>query len=129
MNQPPLHDGDAAAAFVDSTALAAERALHRSQRALHQGLDALSTGVDDASQRAGGAYDALASEAQDLKRRGLGALHDSSQYLREQASRMSDSTVRYIQREPVRSVLIAAGVGAGLMLLATALTRQAGARR
>ncbi len=53
-----------------------------------------------------------------LARRGVDAVRDGSQQLRERALRVSDSTVGYIKDEPVKSVLIAAVAGAALFALA-----------
>src|SRR3990167_3797546 len=47
--------------------------------------------------------------------RGLHAVQDSALQLREKAANTGDVTVRYIQNEPVKAVLIAAATGAALM--------------
>ena len=43
--------------------------------------------------------------------------------LREQASHTTEATVRYIQRDPLKAVLIAAASGAALMALVSLLSR------
>ena len=49
--------------------------------------------------------------------RGIDAVHDGALQLRNKAQSGSDATVLYIQREPIKSVLIAAATGAALMAL------------
>jgi hypothetical protein len=58
-----------------------------------------------------------------LARRGIDAVRDSSQRLRDEAWRFSDDTVRRVRTEPVKSLLIAAAAGAALMALVGLLTR------
>ena len=58
-----------------------------------------------------------------LAERGVHAVQDSAQHLRDNALRASDSTVRYIRNEPVKAVLIAAAAGATLMALVSLLVR------
>ena len=42
---------------------------------------------------------------------------DSGQHLRDRAQHAGDSGLRYVRGEPVKSLLMAAAVGAGLMAL------------
>jgi len=61
--------------------------------------------------------DKLAEQASALAQRGVDAMRDRSQQVREQALRASDNTLNYIKDEPVKAVLIAAVTGAALMAL------------
>lgn len=63
-----------------------------------------------------------------LAQRGVDAVRDSSQQLRDAAWRASDNTVRLVRDEPVKSMLIAAAAGAALMALVGLLTRSRAAR-
>jgi ElaB/YqjD/DUF883 family membrane-anchored ribosome-binding protein len=45
------------------------------------------------------------------------------QKLRDQAEQATDCTVKYIQHDPIKSMLIAASVGAALMALVGLFTR------
>ncbi len=65
---------------------------------------------------------ALAQQAGDLTQHGLDAVRDSSRQLRDKAQRASDVTVRYIQDEPVKAMLIAAATGAALMALVSLIS-------
>jgi hypothetical protein len=58
-----------------------------------------------------------------LARRGIDAVRDSSQQLRDVAWRVSDDTARRVRNDPVKSMLIAAAAGAALMALVGLLTR------
>jgi len=55
---------------------------------------------------------------------GLDAVRDGSQQLRDRAQHASRCTIRYVEDEPVKAVLIAAAVGAVLMLGLNLLTRR-----
>ena len=67
--------------------------------------------------------EAAPSQASALAQRGVDSVRDTAQQLRERALRASDGTVNYIRDEPVKSMLIAAATGAGLMALLSLLTR------
>jgi ElaB/YqjD/DUF883 family membrane-anchored ribosome-binding protein len=70
--------------------------------------------------------DRAAAQADALAARGLEAVRDGSQRLRESARHASEGTVHYIQAEPLKSVLIAAATGAALMALVSLLSRSRG---
>ena len=126
LNAPNAIVGDnAAAILIDSAAQSADTAIRSSQRVANQTLDQLAESVDNARAQAGPALNRLANDAQALTRRGVDAVRAGSQQLRGQASRATDSTVGYIQAEPVKSMLIAAAVGAVLMALITLVGRAA----
>ncbi|MDP3083479.1 MAG: hypothetical protein Q8N44_07295 [Rubrivivax sp.] len=61
--------------------------------------------------------DRASQQASALAQRGVDALHDGSQHLRQASLRARDSTLDYIKDEPVKSVLIAAAAGAALVAL------------
>lgn len=63
---------------------------------------------------------ALAGEA---ARRGAHQLSESTQHVKARLHDASDSAIAYVKDEPVRAMLIAAGVGAALMALAGMLGR------
>jgi len=62
-------------------------------------------------------------QASRLAQRGLDALHEGSQSLRNRARHASDSTTGYIQAEPMKAMLIAAAAGAAVMGLISLLSR------
>ncbi len=127
MSNLPSQLADKAASLVDSAADGADNAIRSSQRSAHQSLDGLqgrlSDGLAEASARGHAAFDPLINEASDLARRGADSVRRGSEQLRHQALQARDSTLGYIQHEPVKAVLIAAGVGAAAMLLLGLATR------
>ncbi len=66
--------------------------------------------------------DKLMEQTSQLAQRGLDAVHDGALQLRDKAHLGTDATVHYIQREPIKSVLIAAATGATLMALVSLMT-------
>lgn len=68
----------------------------------------------------------LATQAEDLAHRGVGAVRHGSQQLRERAHDASDRGINYVREEPVKAVLIAAAAGAAVMLLANLLSQRRG---
>lgn len=66
----------------------------------------------------------VADKAGAMAERGLGALREGSNDLRNAAMRTSDRTVEYIQSDPVKSVLMAAAAGAVMMALVGLLARR-----
>ena len=65
----------------------------------------------------------LQEQTSKMAQRGMDAVHDTALQLREQAQLSTDATVQYIQREPIKSVLIAAATGATLMAVVGLLNR------
>lgn len=59
----------------------------------------------------------LQEQTSQLAHRGIDAVHEGALQLRDKAQMGTDATVQYIQREPIKSVLIAAAAGATLMAL------------
>jgi ElaB/YqjD/DUF883 family membrane-anchored ribosome-binding protein len=64
-----------------------------------------------------------AEQATAFAQRGIDVVRDGSQQVRDKAQRASETTVRYIKDEPVKSVLIAAAAGAAIMALVSLLSR------
>ncbi len=97
-----------------------ERARAQGQAALEQAQDTLHEwrdNVDPVVQK-------LATKAQDLARQSLDMASEASQKAQRSLSRYADVTTRYVAQQPMRSVLIAAGVGAAVALLVAALRQR-----
>lgn len=76
-----------------------------------------------------GAAPALQNAAErlsDLAHEGMSSVRDSTQRLSDQARRASHQTALYIQQDPLKSVLIAAAIGAGAMALISLFSRSGG---
>lgn len=114
--------GDEASNMAHDAALGTEHAIRSTQHLAQQGLDGLGT----ARAQTGAALQQLAHDTSALTHRGMEALRDGGQQLREKSSHARQATAEYIQHEPIKSVLIAAAVGAGLMGLLTLLSRHRG---
>lgn len=127
LKNPNTSLGDNAANLADAAKQATDEVILASQRVAHNTANHLADTFDDARTSADRALDRISTEGERLVRRGVDAVKDRSQQLREQALRASDSTVGYVKDEPLKAVLIAAAVGAALMALITIGSR-AGAR-
>ena len=123
MNTTIRSSSEAAAKMIDHAGLGADQAIQSGQRAVHQAMDAVADGMDSTRNRVGAAVDDLAKGATDMAQRGGDMLRQRGQQLQRQAVDARDATVGYIQEEPLKAVLIAAGVGAGLVLLGSLLSR------
>lgn len=65
----------------------------------------------------------LQAEASHLSQRGLKAVREGTQQLREKADRASELTQNYVKGDPVKALLIAAATGAALVALIGLMTR------
>lgn len=108
---------------ADQAAAGTQNAIRSTQRATDQAFDTLSNKVDDVRNAAGPTLARVSSQAEAAARRGMEAVRDTSQQLRERALRAQDTTVGYIKDEPIKSMLIAAATGALLMALVSLMGR------
>jgi ElaB/YqjD/DUF883 family membrane-anchored ribosome-binding protein len=105
----------------DNAADTAQGAIRSTQRTTDQALNRLSDTVDDVRSKAGPMLNKVTSQAEAAARRGMDAVRDTSQQLRERAVQASDMTVAYVKDEPIKAMLIAAATGAVLMGLISML--------
>lgn len=101
--------------LADQAAASADQAIRSTQRVANQALDGLSGGVQHLKEQASPLLDRATDQASTLAHRGVDAVREGTQQVRDQALRASRGTVDYIREEPVKSVLVAAAVGAALM--------------
>ncbi len=90
------------------------------------GLDTLQDGVDELRDDLPSAHSKLtrmAIEADALARRGIARARDAADTARQKAAQAGESTVGYIQDQPVKSVLIAAATGAAIAAVVAWATR------
>jgi ElaB/YqjD/DUF883 family membrane-anchored ribosome-binding protein len=109
--------------MTDNAADAAQGAIRSTQRTTDQAFDRLSETVEGVRSKAGPMLNKVASQAEAAARRGMDAVRDTSQQLRERAVQAQDLTVAYVKDEPIKAMLIAAATGALLMGLITLLSR------
>ncbi len=128
MNNPIKTLGDDVSTLTHDAAQAAEHSMRSMQRTTQQGLNRMADELDDARAQTRSALKQLNRDAESLRQRGMDVVRDGSHQLREKSAHMRDATTTYIQHEPVKSMLMAAAVGAALMGL-VALFSRSGDRR
>lgn len=109
--------------IADHAAYTAEGAIRSTQRAADGALDSLSSKIDDVRSQAAPMLSKVTSQAEAAARRGIDAVRDTSQQLRDKATQASDMTVAYVKDEPIKAMLIAAATGALLMGIVTMMAR------
>jgi ElaB/YqjD/DUF883 family membrane-anchored ribosome-binding protein len=113
----------AASNAADQAVETADNAIRSTTRFADDSLETLSNRVQDARDQAAPVLSRVAERAEALTRRGVSAVRETSDQVRERALRASDATVGYIKDEPVKSILIAAAAGAALMALVGLISR------
>ena len=83
-----------------------DEAIRSGQEAAHRAVDQMADGAGRMAERAG-----------QWTQRGTQALREQGQHLRDGARHMTDSTIVHIRHAPLKSVLIAAAIGAVLGML------------
>ncbi len=109
--------------LADQAAHSADNAIRSTQQVANHAFDGLAVKVQDVRDQATPLLNRASEQASALAQRGLDAVRDSSQQLRDKAVRASDTTVQYIKDEPVKAMLIAAATGAALMALVSLMGR------
>ena len=94
----------------------AKHATHSAADQVNQSLHAL---VQEVSPK----LTSMAERVAQMSRQGMAAMQNGQHHLSDSLHDAKDGTVSYIRHEPVKSVLIAAAVGAGLVTMLTLLTR------
>lgn len=111
--------GEQVSSAADSPARSLQQGIDSAARSAQHGIDsatdALSSKVENLRSQAEPLLNRVSAQAEAAARRGIDAVKDGSQQLREKALRASDSTVAYVKDEPVKAMLIAAATGAVLM--------------
>ena len=108
---------------ADNAAAGAQNAIRSTQRAADSALDRMSEKVDEVRSHAAPILNKVTSQAEAAARRGMDAVRDTSQQLREKATQASDMTVAYVKDEPIKAMLIAAATGALLMGIISMMSR------
>lgn len=98
-------------------AVSADRAFPSTPRVADDARFALSGSAQDVHGQDAPTPNRTRDQLGALAQRGVDAVRDGSQQLRDKALRASDSAVGYVKDEPVKSMLIAAATGAALMAL------------
>lgn len=109
--------------YTDKATQKADDAIKSTQRMANDAMDSLSDKVEDLRSQAGPTINRLATQAEDAARRGIAAVKENTQQLREKAMQATDTTVTYIKDDPIKAMLIAAATGAALMALVSMMGR------
>ena len=78
--------------------------------------------VSDLRSSIDAAIDIFAAKNQQLARHGIDLAVDAKERAQKQFNRAAGATTQYVSQQPLRSVLIAAGVGAAVALMVAALS-------
>lgn len=108
---------------TSSLTQAAENAARQTSRNAQQGMDRVADSFNDARHQTSDTLRQLAHSTEELAHRGMDVMRDSAGQLRDKSLHVKDATTHYIQDEPVKSMLIAAAVGATLMGLVAMFSR------
>ncbi len=108
---------------ADKAANAVQGAIRSTHKVADNALDGLATKVEDAREQTEPMLSRVTSQAEAAARRGIEAVRDTSQQLRDKAMRASDSAVGYVKEEPIKAMLIAAATGALLMGIISLMSR------
>jgi len=109
--------------LADQASHTADNAIRSTQRLGNDAIDSLAGSAQDLRNEVTPMINRAGEQASAFAQRGVNAVLDSSQHLRDSAQRASDNTVMYIKDEPLKSMLIAAATGAALMALVGMLSR------
>jgi ElaB/YqjD/DUF883 family membrane-anchored ribosome-binding protein len=113
--------------FSDQMLNGAEHAVESSRSLANDTLDKAESKVRQLRGSIDPMVDKLATQAQKLARQSLDMAAEASERAQRSMHRYADATTRYVANEPVKAVLIAAAVGAGVALLvASARKRNSG---
>lgn len=108
----------------EDAAQAAADAGERTRGFAHDALDQAETKIREMRQNVDPMVDMMSAKAQRLARQSLDIAADAKQKAQDSLSRYTDLTTRYVSEQPLRSVLIAAAVGAAVALLVSASRRR-----
>ena len=95
----------------------AERAMDSTRSLANDTLDRAEDKVRHLRGSIDPLVDKLATQAQKLARQSLDMASEASDRAQRSMHRYADATTRYVSNEPVKSILIAAAVGAAVALL------------
>jgi len=124
MNTPfskTTRDSSAAAHQASDEMLGgASRAVDSTREYANDALDKAENKVRELRGQVDPMVDMLASKAQKLARQSLDLASEAKQRAQQSLSQAAGATGRYVSEQPLRSVLIAAAVGAAVAMLVSA---------
>jgi len=111
---------DAANIASDDLANTATRALDSTRNYANDALDKAESKVREFSSNIDPTVNMLATKAQKLAQQSFDMASEAKERAQQQFKRAAGATTQYVSEQPLRSVLIAAAVGAGVALLISA---------
>ena len=117
-----MNQGDAEK-IIDDVAAAGQKAADKAKRSASEAKDAASDKIAVARDRAVEALDSLTERANHYARRGLDKAVDMQHRAKREFERASDATAHYVEEQPLKSVAIAAGIGAAVTAITLLLLR------
>ena len=105
----------------ESVLQSAEQAVESVRGFTNDSLDRAGVAVRDARSSLSASADQLTARAQELTRKGIAAAAETSAQAKKTINRYADVTGKYVSDQPVKSVIIAAAVGAAVAALVLAL--------
>lgn len=102
---------------LDGALHGADKAIDATRQYAHDAVETVESKIHSLRGNVEPAIDKLANKAQHLAHQGMDAAVYAKERAQDSLVRYSDATSRYVTRQPVRSVLMAAAVGAVLALL------------
>lgn len=104
----------------DQALQSAEKAVDNTRAYANDALDRAEDKVRDLRGSVDPMIEAMATKAQKLARQSLDIAAEAREKAQQSLSRYASATTQYVSEQPVRSVLIAAAVGAAVALLVSA---------
>lgn len=104
----------------DDVAQGASQASESTHEYARQALDKAENRLRQLRGNVDPVVDMLASKAQKMAQHSLDLASEAKERAEQSLKRAAGVTTRYVAEQPVRSILIAAGVGAGVALLVAA---------
>lgn len=102
---------------ADGMLQSTDRAIDATRQYAHNAIEAADSKIQSLRSSVEPTVDMLASKAQNLAHQGMDAAVHAKDRVQESLVHYGDATTRYVSRQPVRSVLMAAALGAVIALL------------
>ena len=102
---------------ADGMLHATDKAINATRQSAHSAMDTAESKIQSLRASVEPTVDRLADKAQHLAHQGMDAAVHAKDRVQESLVHYSDATSRYVARQPVRSVLIAAAFGAVVTML------------
>ncbi|MES2886871.1 MAG: hypothetical protein V4739_02565 [Pseudomonadota bacterium] len=109
--------------LVDMATDKADQSVSSAKRMANETLDQLQDGIARVREGVPSAVSRTAAQVEEIARRGVERARELRGDMSQKVERATDQTVGYIKDEPVKAILIAAGVGAALALIIGSLSR------